>query len=549
MKKFEVRVYLSPFMDNFHDSSVKGYCSKCGIEISELSSSETHRIRQEETRDLLDCFSDTTFKRYQELNYEERCNILRDALKNKETSIENTIKDRFEPASIERGNYLIDISYFEEFVNLFGETYAIDWLKISKCEDIKWTTEVIDKCKSVLDWAALHQNPGASFLFIDFTFLKKFEFYINWITVAHNQNIRWDIEHIKLLQHKLLYKRFEVSCIGKLVENLHGLGSNPHLNKDIILEFIEQWDWYELSSNPVIIECDIFAHPIANHIDIFGLSKNPALSIEILRHIKEFYSCPDISKFPIINEGFWKDAFANANIHWDEHNILEFIEILNEFQNWEAISKKICDKALILKYGNKLDYINLTLNSTSNKDIIWDSELIDVLIETYKGKRFVKYSSQWGYKSYNMDRAGFPGILSYIKITKDAIINNKDFWRNTYQDHFIATAIKAENETYVDELWNCLKENKNIIWDDDLNEAYYNQKYKKGDLIKIVSTGISGQVVATKARHLSFKSDTGYIYKVYPRNEYIVCLKRNSCNEEYTFNGIVDINEDDIQSN
>lgn len=557
MKKFEVRISTCHSMDDFHKRSVKFYATKNNIDVTKLSHSELFELHDILTNELLQNFSDTSFDTYQELKYENRCSVLEKAFSNEKKFITNLLNSKFKSEVNKDGIHLIEISHFEDFIETLSDSCAIDWKRISEDQNIEWNVKIIDKGKFVWDWTILQLNHAAIPIFDNFQNIEKFQSYLDWRIVSCDNRLVWDIEQVKKFKNNI-----EFSIVFD--ENIHlkkgptlstcfinngapaGLSMNPHLREDIIIEFLELWDWRLLSSNPAILRCDIFNLPISKFLNLWGFSRNTALTLSILQELRNFYFTPDSEKCPKIDNMFWAETLSNTSINWDINNIVEFLDILEEYGNWKGISRQISDKELILKYCEKLDFINLTLNSKSNKEIIWDSELIEVLIKSFKGKELVKYSSQWGYKSHNMDRAGFPGILSHIKITKDAIIKNKEFWRNTYLEHFIRTAIKDENKTYVDELWDCLKENKNIIWDDDLNEAYYNQKYKVDDLITIVSTGVTGLVIATKVRPLFF-TQSGNQSKAYPKNEYLVCLKKNSRSEEYTFEGIVDINENDIQ--
>jgi hypothetical protein len=151
------------------------------------------------------------------------------------------------------------------------------------------------------------------------------------------------------------------------------------------------WDWELLSSNPAILRCGLFNVPISKFLNLWGFSINTALTFNILQKLRNFYITPDPERCPKIDNMFWAETLSNANISWDTNNIEEFLEILDEYGNWKGISRQISDKVLILKYRAKLDFINLTLNSKSNKEIIRDSVEKPVKLTTYFRSKMLSY--------------------------------------------------------------------------------------------------------------------------------------------------------------
>ncbi len=269
-------------------------------------------------------------------------------------------------------------------IDLYGNSIDIDWHLLSGDEKLNWDVVKIDKCKNVLDWYRLQLNSKSIDLFQNINIILKYQDYVFWSLISCDSRIVWTKELLLKLQSKLEF--------GVVTEEKVNRSNHPHLNrcfinygasagvsmsnklsKELIAEFIEIWDWKILSSNPALLEVDIFDSPIIQHLDFYGLSHNKGLQLEHLQKLLYYQlNLVDSERRKIEINGINKDwrfdwtyAFENADINWTIDKISLFEEVINDESQpygncWAGLSKSITKRDVILKFYKKINFIQLT---------------------------------------------------------------------------------------------------------------------------------------------------------------------------------------------
>ena len=175
-------------------------------------------------------------------------------------------------------------------------------------------------------------------IFNDIDFLERFKELLDWELLSCDKRLDWDSEKIEQFNDKLIFKPIFDEFISNLGYDFiqrcfvngnlpGGLSMNPNLTIEVIEHHIDLWDWEILSSNPAILDCDIFESSLSRFINLYGLSHNKSVSLDNLLEIKKRYidaECLEgdtyrkfskeelpvkkYCKFP------WVYAFSNVNI-------------------------------------------------------------------------------------------------------------------------------------------------------------------------------------------------------------------------------------------
>jgi len=320
-------------------------------------------------------------------------------------------------------------------------------------------------------------------VFNDIDFLSDFQNFIQWDFLSCDNRIAWDINKIMKFKDRLNFSLFVnetfEQCDYNFIQRCFinngqpcGLSMSPYLNDEIISAFIDLWDWDCLSSNSHLNIDQDFIEKYFEEISFSGLAFNESLSYETLLYIRELQLCANL-EYPYsikikgkerkyFNFG-WDNAFEKVKIDWDKEKISPFLEILDDKRRfgtyiWQAFSMNIKRKELILEFQDKLDFFTLADKSHS---IIWDIELTGILISKDIPLRISRYE------------VGLPDLLEKIKIEKSAILYYKDFWFKEYTLMVSVLTGDGFEKGYRDyPLWICFKENKNVIWDEDLQSVF-----------------------------------------------------------------------------
>lgn len=403
--------------------------------------------------------------------------------------------------------------------------------------------------------------------FSDVDFLERFKELLDWELLSCDKRLNWDSEKIERFNDKLIFRPIFDEFISNLDYDFiqrcfvngnlpGGISMNPNLTIEVIEHYKNLWDWEILSSNPAILNCDIFESGLSGFINLYGLSHNKSLSLDNLLEIKKRYleaECDEVDSYrKFSNEELpikkyckfpWTYAFANANINWNTFDIEHFEEILEESSpfggnNWNGISEKLTDKSAIVKYSDKLNFYKLTIGRENLNDIEWDSEIVTHLLDKL-GLKLIK-------KNYQV---GLPDILEKINITYDAVIKHKDFWGKNYTYvWYTRTSDGLEEREAEFPLWSSLKQNKNITWTTELLKIMNAQKYDIHTKVRLKGTGKMALIVATKSEPWKKEIDVYNRTELYPENDYIAMIFIEETENGTHYRGVVDIQESEIES-
>ena len=436
-------------------------------------------------KDLFDNFSDVPFDEYKLITNDlRRLNIIETALEKRELILRQSFDTTAETQSHHLYDVGIDKNIFKRFLDYFtdDQSTAWNWHSVSKDNNLNWDKDILEKGKMVWDWLEIQLNPALSYYFTDFDLIAKYQNLLMWDIISCDKRLKWNSSTILFFQERLSFSlvwnerithKTNLNFIQRSFINAGqpcGLSLSPFLSKEIIINHIHLWDWQYLSSNPAILIDDFFLENHLKDINQYGLSHNKGLTIFHLRFLKRLYLTMDNEqghqkiryKGDHIYWNFsWLYAFENASVNWKIQNIEEFISILDEKSpyggyNWWGISKNLRDKEVIIKYHDRLSLFNLVFE---NPEITWDSELTQLLIDSGLSLNTNEFSK------------GLPNLFQQINITKDAIIAHKEYWNTNYTYSYSWWHGDEKEETTTQyPLWDILKENKNIVWDTELDE-------------------------------------------------------------------------------
>ena len=552
------KVSLNPL--NIRDNYLKGHISVYERRFGELSFREKINLETELIKNLLLKYSKHSYESYQNEGYVMRkSKILEDALKMEKAEFRKIIEEKFNPTKTECSNsYLIDKSNLNRFIEIFSENPGFNWSDISNDADLDWDLDIIHEGRFVLDFLELQLNPKTSHYFTQFEVIQKYSDLVNWKLVSADKRILWTQKWVTNFQPKLIFTWIQDETISSRCNYFNtcflnggspsGLSMSPHLNFDLIVENIDNWNWEILSSNPLLIQMPLFESPIVEYLNFHGLSHNSGMNIGFFNRILELFKSEE--NYDFYNPYFtkknkpkfsWEYAFENANIKWTVDNIKEFIPILdvehNGRSNWDGISKRITDKNVILKYGDKINFMNLIFNSNQIESFVWNKELLEKLLFKYEGKDLI----------VSKFKKGLPDILKKINIEREAVLAFKEYWKKTFTSQYYhrnsdGTELRSDDFP----LWFCLQQNKNIEWNTELYEAMYDQKFALNELIKIKKNSREGIILATKAKALKPLTSENGIVDIFPSKDYLIALNIYPGDTRQIFKGILDISEEEI---
>lgn len=231
---------------------------------------------------------------------------------------------------------------------------------------------------------------------IDIDFLENNKHYLNWSSISSDKNVIWSIELIRKFKTRLVWRSKPNSQLDKTLSN------NPNLpwSIDFINEFIEEWDWVDLSCN-----------------------KGVPWSIDLINEFK--------------NRWAWGFLSSNESINWSE----ELIDALIDKWRWHSgVDRNFNNKyftglsnntslawslSFITKYSEKLTWYNLS----SNDSLPWSKELIEHFYERWNweslsGNKAIHWSLEMVYRW--KDRLSFYSLShkTYLKLPIDFIRDN-----------------------------------------------------------------------------------------------------------------------------
>lgn len=425
------------------------------------------------------------FKNYKNTHdYSKRCSLLNRAICIKEEEIIKILNDKFCAQRPEYRNvFVISDELFGELVSTFNSETMFNWNFISEQQSLPWTEDIINDGRYLWDWSKLQINPTASKLLCDFNIVDQYSELLDWDILSREPRLKWTSKELTKHKNKIFfkndalpfYKDFPNQSEFYIKNHNHflaeGFSSRQDLSDDIIYEFQNYFNWGTLSLNHNIGQNPEFIVKYFSRIDFYQLSHNKSLNIGTLRLLKDLYALYDKKTRKIKFNGierswdfYWQYAFENASIDWSDETISEFEPILDEVSpggsHWHELSKHIKYRDLIIKFKDKLSIITIASN---NLDILWDVELMEILLNDALKNPIFAFSDS------------LPPILRKIKITKEAILHFKLCWfKNYYESHYFAhwSDSSHQPEPTTIPLWRCLKENKNVIWDNELDSIF-----------------------------------------------------------------------------
>lgn len=205
------------------------------------------------------------------------------------------------------------------------------------------------KYKNVLDWSEVSGNKRINFS--DIKLLTKYSNYVDWDKISRRRDIQWDINAIKIFQHKINWNTFLYN-------------KNLPWTETFLETFDHLLDWtavsYYIPWNEYFIE---------KHFE--KLNWKSLSTREDLPWSSEF-----INMF--IDKWNWNYLTRNKNIPWS-------IDILKKFEeqwDWTALSRidiGIWTEELIVFFIDKLDFNCLS----NNRYLPWSENLIDLYIDKW----------------------------------------------------------------------------------------------------------------------------------------------------------------------
>lgn len=471
-------------------------------------------------------------------------------------------KDFWDWKSIQLNPKLVD--YFDDFKVIQNFSDYLDWKIITADKRLIWSIDIINKFKNKINF----KNNVNTYEYERYNHISLKKCFQNFSKGSSGTK-----NHDKIYFYMECFSEKEFlndDIISEFSEfwKWEILSSNSSISTKIILKFHNKFNWFILSSNPTILKDEVFFYENLHLFDLSALAQNPILNIDHLRFFKRFYEKNIENKgyyYISINDvkkcwynSFWSVAFKSKSINWSTEFINEFIEILNNSQDefksyqidrygkydkisgfrgsseWESISSNLTDKNAIFTFKDKLDFISLAIN---NKNLVWDIDLIGLLLK-----------EKLPLVSNNFNVVGLPGVLGKIKITKEAIIHFKYYWFKDYDsEYYHRNSDGTELRTNEFPLWHCFNNNKNIIWDIELNKIFYTMEFNLHEKVIHTTTGKKAIIVATKHEPWKKENDIYMRKEIFPENDYLI-LFYNEIDVNYEdHKGLLDVFEFDLE--
>jgi len=378
------------------------------------------------------------------------------------------------------GKYYAEIYKGYAPIEVEGMVDRWDWTSLSRNRSLPWSKELIDKYENKWDFQSWKIEVG------DYVTEKIFN-HPHFFGLPGNEKIPWTIELIEKYYDKIswtgLSKNIGLSWTFELIMkfinkwNWRVLSENKSLpwSIEFIRAFIDRWDWTVLSRNSHIQWNTDIIDAFIDKLDWVSLSKNESLpwSNEFFsKYIdrwgwNEFYVCERWGREK-------PDHFLKPinKINWN----VVFIEKNFEKLNWSILSSNKSipwTDELIEKVKDNLDWLSLS----SNESVSWTEELIE------------KMKDKWDWINLSGNRS-LPWSRYLIKKYIDKwnwMYNLEEMLRNVGGRSVIITTggvglLSSNNALpwsleFIKEFedkwdWNCLSSNTGIPWTKELIEEY-----------------------------------------------------------------------------
>ncbi|SHI60887.1 Helicase [Mesonia phycicola] len=244
----------------------------------------------------------------------------------------------------------------------------------------------------------LKENPPTKEIKINTEYIEKNKGYLNWGVISSYKDVVWSTTFIKRYKNFLVWRSSPKSQIDKTLSN------NPYLpwSIELINEFIDEWDWVDLSCN-----------------------KGIPWSLEIIQEFEDKW--------------VWGFLSSNTSLPWSE----ELIDFFKTKWKWHSGSASNFDNRfytglsfnkaipwsinLIEKFKEKLNWSNLS----SNQSLPWSEVLIEHFYERWNwevlsSNSAINWSLEMVYRWKNSLSLYYLSHKTYLKLPIDFIRDNAD---------------------------------------------------------------------------------------------------------------------------
>lgn len=308
---------------------------------------------------------------------------------------------------------MTNISTIDCIENLYKKNTNLFIIVISGIKDLPIT--FIEQLKNILDWSSL---SACSIHCNNFHFIEKYENFINWKIIKHNESLVWSEE--LYLKYKTFVNEGEEYKFSDEQITYHNskfdfINHSPW-NEKLFNKYITIVDWWVLSMRTDINWTIDFIEKNKENLSWSSLSSNPSLpwSIDFIEYFKDYWlwetydSDVTFPEFGILqNQNIlwdntlikkfskkipWSELSNNNFIIWTEDLIADFIDLWD----WRLLSRNDTipwSETLIIRFIENWDLYELFNNNSFTK-LFWADEFKKYLIFTIlNGKYNLNYSS------------------------------------------------------------------------------------------------------------------------------------------------------------
>lgn len=354
-----------------------------------------------------------------------------------------------------RYEYYKNLKWTESNIDIAIKFDIINWKSISAGNYIDWTFDFVEKYKYCLDWNRIKSNKILDWN--EFTIIKYSEFLFrnsilepgeNKYYLENLPNVKWTEKILDLYAEFINFEKLFNRHRFKLSENF----INKHHQRLNIRNII----FYD----NVKMYTDSFIRKYHTDIPFFKLSEflDSNLSLDIYKEFRDKFDFDILCKNKRIELSIeFIDEFKDI-LNWEYvilfKHITWNIDLISKFQ--EYIFKPITPLNRKYNYSNPLFQFRQELNHSgyfeSNLNVEWSETLID------------KFIDKWNWK-----------YLYINKISRDIISNNpkyKDYIQSEFIVEFSDDIIEIENYSDIENFFNYIGQNYNIIWTPNLFDKY-----------------------------------------------------------------------------
>jgi len=395
------KLFESNFLSKSYYHSNKEFFKRLGVEIKSKSPGlEFYKISEYPVGYFYVMISSGKFN--YEYNTKDKIAEIKNNFKTMNSSYYNVI--------------LVSVDEIDKFLNLYFDDKRIHWDRIFSEVNIKWDNYLLTKNNKILDWNILHRNPTIKW---NFELIDLNLDFLDWSYISSYPDLFWDVPKIRKYKKHIVFSsnKSTIYRFNNYYEGLPcglSLSSSVDWNEFLINEFINEWDWTDLSSNRAIKWDEQLISKFERYIDFDCLSSNISVnwSINILRKYEKKLN--------------WNKLSGNISLPWS----FEFIEMFENRWNWDNSDFVFISDA----------HENCSISSNSN--IFWTERM------------YLKWK----------EKLNLWLISRFGRLSNDLIINNKnDFY---HKEHYNNKGYRYSDWYTTDEIfltcWEALSLNDNF---------------------------------------------------------------------------------------